>query len=103
MEEKLIRIVTAVVGVSALLSVAALFYFPEYHVRAKEAALLREQKKMEQEAGMSGLEILDYNTANIKLEADGETFLQQLRIELPEGVKKRILFWKTVMSARRYP
>lgn len=86
MEQKLIRIVTGIVVASALLSVVGLFYFPDIHLRAEEAAFLQEQKRTEQEEKMSGLEILDYNTANAKEEGKEETFSQQLRLQIPDKI-----------------
>ena len=86
MEQKLIRIVTGTIFVSAVLAAVGLFYFPDIHLRAEEAVFLREQKKTELEEQMSGLEILDYNTSNAKEEGREETFSQQLRLQIPEKV-----------------
>lgn len=86
MEQKLIRIVTGTIFVSAVLAAVGLFYFPDIRLRAEEAVFLREQKKTELEEQMSGLEILDYNTSNAKEEGREETFSQQLRLQIPEKV-----------------
>lgn len=88
MEEKLIRVVTALVGVLAIITVTALFYLPDLHIKAEEAAAQREQKNAEIQDKMTGLEMLDYNTANAEKSSTEEDFSQQLRLELPDGVSK---------------
>lgn len=86
MEEKLIKITAGLVSTFAIIIVALLFYFPDLHVRAEEATVLHEQIKAEQKEDMTGLEMLDYNTANMDEQETEETFSQQLRLELPEHV-----------------
>ncbi len=86
MNEKLLRLVTGFVSAVALLTIAALFYFPELHLRAEEAAALKELKQDELESQMNGLEMLDYNTTFFEEEIIGEAFTQQLRLKLPENV-----------------
>jgi N-acetylmuramoyl-L-alanine amidase len=88
MEEKLIRVVTALVGVLAIITVTALFYLPDMHVRAEEAASQRELKNAELKDKMNGLEMLNYNTAHAKKSSTEVSFPQQLRLELPERVSK---------------
>lgn len=88
MEKKLIRFVTAFVGILAAVTVTALFYFPDIHLKAEEAAALKKQKDTELAADMTGLEMLDYNTANAQEIDEEETFSQQLRLELPQGVSQ---------------
>lgn len=88
MEEKLIRIVTALVGILAIVTVTALFYLPDMHVRAAEAATQRELKNAELKNKMSGLEMLKYNTAHAKKTSEEVSFPQQIRLELPNGVSK---------------
>lgn len=86
MEEKLIRFVTGFVSVMALVTVTALFYLPDLHLRAEEAAVLKELKKTQLENEMTGLEILDYNTAALTEENEEQAFTQQLRLKLPPDV-----------------
>lgn len=83
MEEKLIRIVTGCVSAFAVLTVIALFFFPDMHLRAEEAAVLREQKRAGQEVQLSGLEILDAPAEDAEEE---EAFSQQIRLQLPPNV-----------------
>ncbi len=87
MEEKLIRIVAGLVGVTALVSIFALYHFPGIRVWEKEVAAFREQKSLEEDDQMTRLEILDYNMENILEKGEGEAFEQQLRLELPKGVR----------------
>ncbi len=87
MEEKLIRIVAAFVSVISLVSVFALYHFPQLRLWAEETAAFREQKSLEEDEQMTRLEILDYNMENIVEKGEGEVFSQQLRLEIPEGVK----------------
>ncbi len=88
MEEKLTHLITIFVSIVAAITVVALFYFPDLHIEAVEAARLKAQKEAEQSANMTGLEMLDYNTDNAKKNDEKDAFTQQLRIELPPGVTK---------------
>lgn len=83
MEEKLVRIVTGCVSAAALLTVIALFFFPDMHLRAEEAAVLREQRRGGQEIQLSGPEILDDSVGYAEEEM---AFSQQIRLQLPPNV-----------------
>lgn len=86
MEEKLIQAVTAMVTALAVILAVALFYFPDMHIKAEEAAALKAQKQTELQEKMTGLEMLDYNTTNAQKNEDTDDFTQQLRLKLPDGV-----------------
>lgn len=85
MEEKIARIAAGIMGFMALVIASALFYFPELHIWAEETAEEQERLKAQREASMTGLEMLQYNTANAQEEEDVD-FAQQLRVGLPDQV-----------------
>lgn len=85
MEEKIARIAAGIMGCMTLVIVSALFFFPKLHIWAEENAEARERLRAEREANMSGLEMLQYNTANADEQGDSD-FSQQLRIALPKDV-----------------
>lgn len=86
MEERVIKIASRIMGIMAIVIVCALFYFPELHIKAEEAAELRAQRAAEREEKMNGLQMLKYNTANAN-EEEEVSFPQQLRIEVPKKTK----------------
>lgn len=83
MEEKIIKITAGIIGAMTLVAVASLFYFPELHIKAEEAAKRRAQAAEERKEQMNGLQMLQYNTANAKEEEEA-SFPQQLRIAVPK-------------------
>lgn len=85
MEEKIARIAAGIMGCMTLVIVLALLFFPKLHIWAEEAAEEHARLVAEREQSMSGLEMLQYNTANAEEEGDSD-FPQQLRIELPDQV-----------------
>ena len=84
MEEKVIKIAAGIMGIMSMVIVCALFYFPTLHIWAEETAQLDAQQKAEQQDKMNGLQMLQYNTANVEQETE-IAFTQQLRIEVPQG------------------
>lgn len=88
MEEKFVRIVTGFVCSFAAVAVTALFFLPDIHIRAEEAAVLRAQKKIQLEAEMTGLEMLDFNTVSAQESGRVDTFPQQLRLQLPKNISE---------------
>ena len=100
MERKLIRFTAIFTCAFSLFACAAVFFLPalERGVETFGARILRNRQEREERYAlleqMSGLEIMDYNTQKAKEEAQEGTqeseqigFTQQMRLELPEGVK----------------
>ena len=88
MEEKLVRGVTAFLSVVALGTIVVLFYLPDFHLKAEEAARLREYKKLEQEAQESGVRIVDYDMEDEDVNSQ-DMLSHQLRVTLPASVSDK--------------
>lgn len=84
MEEKIIKITAGIIGAMAVIVVTSLFYLPELHIKAEEAAKRKARIEAAREANLNDLELMRYNTIIAKKEE--AAFAQQLRIELPETV-----------------
>lgn len=79
MEEKILKISSLILTLTAVVSVLTLYHFSNVNAA---------QKVLEAQREMSGLQMLDYYTAQAEEQEEIE-FNQQLRLELPQGMTEQ--------------
>lgn len=89
MEEKILKRTATFLMAMSIVVCVLVFYFPKLGSASEEFVVaVREywSKSQAERLNMTGLELLEYNNAQAKEEANSSDFSSQLRLELPLGV-----------------